>query len=153
MSVKKKISSGVLIILISAGLGIAAGYYAGIKIFPQTVDSIQEGSDKGLGYMVDLERFTVNLADPESHSVVVKMRVEVNATPLEVRQMADPGWTVIITDEVLRVLKDQRYRDLRRPESINTLQAELRTRLNAELPEINNAPAVRRVLFEEYIVR
>ena len=133
--------------------GVGGGVYVGMKMFSSGgVKQQAEPEIPQPGPMVDLGQFTANLADPETHMLKVKITVELDSVKVT-EKMADPGWNTIMTDEVLRTLRSQRYNDLRYTEGMVRLQQELKTRLNGLLPKVEGTVPVRRVLFGEFMVQ
>jgi flagellar basal body-associated protein FliL len=92
------------------------------------------------------------MADPEVRRVVVKVTVELESPNVSMR-IADPGWTMIMKDEILKTLKDQRYDNVRYAEGMEKLKQDIKTRLNSILPRVDDKAAVKRVLFDEFLTQ
>jgi Flagellar basal body-associated protein len=132
-------------------LGVVGGIWFGIRFFKPEAPT-QEASIPDPGPMIDLGQFTSTLADPQVH--VIRLRVTVELSGLNVTErLADPGWVVMMKDEVMKTLKDQRYDAVRYAEGMEKLKQDLAVRLNAILPRVEGELAVRRVLFDEYMVQ
>jgi len=144
-----------IFVIVSAVLlivGVGGGIYLGLRLLSpdDPVTTVAEIADPGP--MVDMGQFTANLADPETHIIRVKITLELTNAKFSER-LVDPGWIVRIKDEILRVLKDQRYDDIRYAEGMETLKQDLRARLNAMLPKVEGNSALGRVLFDEFLVQ
>jgi flagellar basal body-associated protein FliL len=59
----------------------------------------------------------------------------------------------MMKDEILKTLKDQRYDNVRYAEGMEKLKQDLRARLNAILPRVDDSVAVNRVLFDEFMTQ
>jgi flagellar basal body-associated protein FliL len=102
--------------------------------------------------MLDLGQFTSTMADPDIHVVRVKVTIELSGPNIALR-LEDPGWTVMMKDEILKTLKDQRYDNVRYAEGMEKLKQDIKSRLNAILPRIDDNAAVNRVLFDEFMTQ
>jgi flagellar FliL protein len=138
-----------LVVLIA---GIGGGLFAGLKYFSSPPEITEETQIPNPGPMLDLGQFTSTMADPEIHVVRVKVTVELSG-PNVVARLTDPGWTVMMKDEILKTLKDQRYDNVRYAEGMEKLKQDLKARLNAILPRVDNSVAVGRVLFDEFMTQ
>jgi flagellar FliL protein len=138
-----------LIVLIG---GIGGGLYAGLKYFSSPPEITEEAQIPTPGPMLDLGQFTSTMADPETHVVRVKVTVELSG-PNVLTKLADPGWNVVMKDEILKTLKDQRYDNVRYAEGMEKLKQDLKSRLNAILPRVDDSAAVHRVLFDEFMTQ
>jgi flagellar FliL protein len=138
---------GVVVLII----GVGGGLYAGLRFFsaPAPVQEIQIPDP---GPMIDLGQFTSTLADPEIRVVRVKVTVELSGANVMAR-LADPGWLVLVKDEILKTLKDQRYDNIRYAEGMEKLKQDLKARLNSILPRVDESVAVNRVLFDEFMTQ
>lgn len=139
---------GVLVLII----GIGGGAYIGLKFFSTPAPVVTETQVPDPGPMIDLGQFTSTLADPEVHVIRLKITVEL-AGILVAERLVDPGWTIMMKDEVIKTLKDQRYNNVRYAEGMEKLKLDLKARLNSILPAVEGAPAINRVLFDEYMVQ
>ncbi|MDR1137319.1 MAG: flagellar basal body-associated FliL family protein [Synergistaceae bacterium] len=139
----------VILVLVVGGGG---GLYVGLKYFSAPPETTKEVQIPDPGPMLELGQFTSTMADPEIHRVVVKVTVELESVNVLTR-LADPGWSVMMKDEVLRTLKDQRYDNVRYAEGMERLKQDLKTRLNSILPRVNDTTAVKRVLFDEFMTQ
>lgn len=138
---------GVVVLIV----GIGGGVYVGFTFFgKQPVSTEVQIPDPGP--MIDLGQFTATLADPQVHVIKLKVTVELNGLKVSER-LVDPGWVVMMKDEVLKTLKDQRYDSVRYAEGMEKLKQDMRARLNAILPRVEGGLAARRVLFDEYMVQ
>ncbi|MDR3278967.1 MAG: flagellar basal body-associated FliL family protein [Synergistaceae bacterium] len=140
---------GILVLVV----GIGGGLYVGLKYFsapPETNSKEVQIPDPGP--MVDLGQFRSSMADPEVHLVSVKVTVELASVGVATR-LADPGWLVMMKDEILKTLKDQRYDNVRYAEGMEKLKQDLKVRLNAILPRVDDKAAVNRVLFDEFMTQ
>ena len=138
-----------LVVLI---VGIGGVLYAGLKYFSAPPEITEETQIPNPGPMLDLGQFTSTMADPEIHVVRVKVTVELSG-PDVATKLTDPGWTVMMKDEILKTLKDQRYENVRYAEGMEKLKQDLKSRLNAILPRIDDSVAVNRVLFDEFMTQ
>jgi flagellar FliL protein len=138
-----------LIVLI---VGIGGGLYAGLKYFSSPPEITKEVEIPPPGPMVDMGQFASTMADPETHVVRVKVTVEL-AGPDVALKLTDPGWIVLMKDEILKTLKDQRFENVRYAEGMEKLKQDLKSRLNAILPRVDDSPAVHRVLFDEFMTQ
>jgi flagellar FliL protein len=136
---------GVVVLL----LGIGGGVFVGLKFFG---DDGKGGTVDRPGPMMPLGDFTVNLADPDPHIVRFKMTLELSS-PKVPEVLADPAWGTRMKNEVLMVVKDRRYTDLKRAEGLQALGQDLRARLNAALPRVEGKVPITRVLFEEFMLQ
>jgi flagellar basal body-associated protein FliL len=68
-------------------------------------------------------------------------------------RLIDPGWNVMMKDEIIKTLKDQKYDLVRYAEGMERLKLDMRDRFNAILPKVGGEVAVRRVLFDEYMAQ
>lgn len=138
---------GILVLV----LGVGGGIMVGMRFFKQA-DPNPAVVVQPPGPMFTLGDFTVNLADTEPHVVRLKMTLELSSIKVP-EKLADPGWITLCKDEVLRTLKSARYDDIRYPEGMEKAKQDLRARLNAILPTVEGDVAVKRVLFEEFMVQ
>jgi len=146
------------IILVAVGIlvlvgGIGGGLFVGLKYFsspPET--TTREVEIPNPGPMVDLGQFTSTMADPEVHVVRVKVTIELAGAGVAAR-LTDPGWIVLVKDEILKALKDQRYDNVRYAEGMEKLKQDLKVRLNSILPRVDDKVAVNRVLFDEFMTQ
>jgi flagellar FliL protein len=132
--------------------GIGGGLYAGLKYFSAPPEITEEAKIPTPGPMLELGQFTSTMADPETHVVRVKVTAELSG-PNAATQLADPGWIILMKDEILKTLKDQRYDNVRYAEGMEKLKQDLRARLNAILPRVDDGVAVNRVLFDEFMTQ
>lgn len=138
---------GVLVLIV----GLGGGAYVGMKLFKgdPVTGEIQVPDP---GPMLDLGQFTSTLADQDVHVVKLKATAELTSQKV-VERLTDPGWLVMMKDEVMKTLKDQRYDNIRHAEGMEKLKQDLRTRLNAILPRVEGKVSVNKVLFDEYMVQ
>ncbi|MDR1509948.1 MAG: flagellar basal body-associated FliL family protein [Synergistaceae bacterium] len=141
---------GVVILVLVVGIG--GGLYAGLKYFSAPPETTKEIQIPDPGPMLELGQFTSTMADPELHRVVVKVTLELESANVSMR-IVDTGWIVIMKDEILKTLKDQRYDNVRYAEGMEKLKHDLKARLNSILPRIDDKPAVKRVLFDEFLTQ
>ena len=139
---------GVIVLI----LGIGGGLYAGLKYFSVSPETTRETDIPDPGPMLDLGQFTSTMADPEVRIVRVNVTVELSGRGVSER-LADPGWTIMMKDEILKTLKDQRYDNVRYAEGMEKLKLDMRSRLNAILPRVGDELAIRRVLFDEFMTQ
>jgi len=132
--------------------GVGGGIFVGLKFFSPPPETTTVGDVPDPGPMLDLGQFTSTLADPEMHIVRVRVLVEL-VSPEALVRLSDPGWTVMMKDEILQALKDQRYDNIRFTEGMEKLKLDLRARLNAILPRVGEELAVRRILFDEFMTQ
>jgi flagellar basal body-associated protein FliL len=99
-----------------------------------------------------LGQFKAQLSDPGNRLIDVKITVEYSGPNVSTR-LADPGWTVMMKDEILKTLKDQRYDNVRSAEGMEKLKLDLKSRLNAILPRVDDKLAVSRILFDEFLTQ
>jgi flagellar FliL protein len=96
--------------------------------------------------------FTINLADPEAHIVRFKLTLELSSAAVP-KALADPAWIPRLKNEVLMVVKDRRFIDLKRAEGMQALAQDLRARLNSVLPRVDGKVPINRVLFGEFMLQ
>lgn len=151
MALAKKTLLMIIVGVVVLLLGIGGGVYVGLKFFakPPVTQDVEVPDP---GPMVDLGQFTATLADPETHVIRLKIMVELANDEVGLR-LAGPGWIVMMKDEVMKTLKDQRYNSVRYTEGMENLKQDLRVRLNAILPRVAGNAAVNRILFDEYMVQ
>jgi flagellar FliL protein len=152
MALVKRTIVTVIVGLIVLVVGIGGGLYAGLKYFSSPPEITEETQIPNPGPMLDLGQFTSTMADPEIHVVRVKVTVELSG-PNVVTKLTDPGWIVMMKDEILKTLKDQRYENVRYAEGMEKLKQDLKSRLNAILPKTDGNAAVKRVLFDEFMTQ
>ena len=133
-------------------VGIGGGLFLGLKYFSPPPDITRGVDIPDPGPMMELGQFTSTLADPEMRIVRVNMTIELSG-PAVSERLSDPGWEVMMKDEVLKTLKDQRFDNIRFAEGMELLKLDLRSRLNSILPRVEDELAVRRVLFDEFMVQ
>lgn len=138
---------GILVLVLGIGGGVMVGQKFFKKADPNVTPTIQPP-----GPMFSLGDFTVNLADTEPHVIRLKITLELSSVKVP-EKLADPGWVTLCKDEVLRTLKSLRYNDIRYPEGMEKAKQDLRARLNAILPTVEGDVAIKRVLFEEFMVQ
>ena len=152
MALVKRTVVMVIVGLIVLIVGIGGGLYAGLKYFSSPPE-ITEGTEiPNPGPMVDLGQFTSTMADPETHVLRLKVTIELSGPNVATR-LTDPGWIVMMKDEILKTLKDQRYENVRYAEGMEKLKQDLKARLNAILPRVDGSVSVNRVLFDEFMTQ
>ncbi len=132
--------------------GVGGGVYVGMKYFKPEPVVLTDPQIPDPGPMVELGQFTATLADKEMHIVKLKITVELTDQKVSER-LAAAGWTLMMKDETMKTLKDQRYDNIRFAEGMEKLKQDLKTRLNSILPRVEGKPAVNKVLFDEYMVQ
>jgi flagellar FliL protein len=152
MALAKRTIITVVVGLIVLVVGIGGGLFVGLKYFSSSPETTKEVQVPDPGPMVDLGQFTSTMADPEIHTVRVKVTIELSG-PNVVARLTDPGWMVMMKDEILKTLKDQRYDNVRYAEGMEKLKMDLKSRLNAILPRVGDNIAVNRVLFDEFMTQ
>jgi flagellar FliL protein len=152
MALVKRTVVTVVVGLVVLIVGIGGGLYAGLKYFSSPPEITAETQIPNPGPMLDLGQFTSTMADPEIHVVRVKVTVELSGPNVTTR-LTDPGWTVMMKDEILKTLKDQRYENVRYAEGMEKLKQDLKARLNAILPRVDGSVSVNRVLFDEFMTQ
>ncbi|MCL2684529.1 MAG: flagellar basal body-associated FliL family protein [Synergistaceae bacterium] len=138
-----------LIVLVG---GIGGGLFLGLKYFSSPPETTRETDIPDPGPMIDLGQFMSTMADPEVRIVRVNVTVELSG-PAVSNRLADPGWIVMMQDEILSTLKDQRFDNVRYAEGMEKLKLDLRSRLNEILPRVDGELPVRRVLFNEFMTQ
>ena len=151
MALAKKTLIMAVVAVVVLLVGIGGGVYVGVTFFTKPAPSAEEQLPDP-GPIVELGQFTSTLADPETHVIRLRVTVELANTEVELR-LAGPGWMVMMKDEVMKTLKDQRFNNVRYAEGMEKLKQDLRARLNAILPRVEGKAAVNRVLFDEYMVQ
>jgi flagellar FliL protein len=152
MALAKRTILTVVIGLAVLLIGIGGGVFVGLKYFSSPPEITKEAQIPDPGPMLDLGQFTSTMADPEIHVVKAKVTVELSG-PNVVTRLTDPGWNVMMKDEILKTLKDQRYDNVRYAEGMEKLKQDLKARLNAILPRVDDNVAVNRVLFDEFMTQ
>jgi flagellar FliL protein len=152
MALVKRTIVTVIVGLVVLIVGIGGGLYAGLKYFSSPPEITEEAEIPNPGPMLDLGQFTSTMADPESHVVRVKVTAELSGPNVSTK-LTDSGWIVIMKDEILKTLKDQRYENVRYAEGMEKLKQDLKSRLNAILPRVDGSAAVNRVLFDEFMTQ
>ena len=138
-----------LIVLVG---GIGGGLFLGLKYFSSPPETTRETDIPDPGPMIDLGQFMSTMADPEVRIVRVNVTVELSG-PAVSNRLTDPGWIVMMQDEILSTLKDQRFDNVRYAEGMEKLKLDLRSRLNEILPRVDGELPVRRVLFNEFMTQ
>ncbi|MDR3332143.1 MAG: flagellar basal body-associated FliL family protein [Synergistaceae bacterium] len=154
MALGKRTLVMVIIGVLVLAVGVGGGLYVGLVMFggKNTSGEAGEIQIQNPGPMVDLGQFTATLSDPQVHVVKLKITAELDSVAV-MERLIDPGWVIMIKDEIIKTLKDQRYDDVRYTEGMETLKQDMRARLNAILPRVAGQLAVRRVLFDEYMTQ
>jgi flagellar FliL protein len=152
MALAKRTIITVVIGLVVLVVGIGGGLFVGLKYFSAPPETTREIQVPDPGPMLDLGQFKSTMADPEIHIVLVKVTLELSS-PNVMTRLTDPGWPVMMKDEILKTLKDQRYDNVRYAEGMEKLKLDLKSRLNAILPRVDDNVAVNRVLFDEFMTQ
>jgi flagellar FliL protein len=151
MAVAKRTLIMVVLGILFLAVGVGGGMFAATRFFQgQPVQN--EAVVPNPGPMVELGQFTSTLADSQVHVLKLKVTVEL-AGIAALERLADPGWNVMMKDEIIKTLKDQKYDQVRYAEGMERLKIEMRDRFNSILPRVNGDLAVRRVLFDEYMAQ
>jgi len=148
---KKTIIAAVVGVIVLV-VGIGGGLFIGLKYFSAPPDITRETDIPDPGPMIDLGQFSSTLADPELRVVRVRVMAELSGLAAAER-LSGPGWDIMMKDEVLRTLKDQRYDNIRFAEGMEKLKLDIRSRLNAILPRVEDELAIRRILFDEFMAQ
>lgn len=151
MALAKKTLIILIVGIVVLVVGIGGGAYVGLQFLSKPQPTAEQ-TIPDPGPMLDLGQFTSSLADPEMHVVKVKIMAELTSQTVSER-LVGPGWDVMMKDEIIKTLKDQRYDNIRYAEGMEKLKQDLRTRLNAILPRVEGKSAINRVLFDEYMVQ
>ncbi len=148
----KRLLIFILIAVVALVLGVGGGIFVGRNFLGKPVPVSQ--GDQGFvpGPVVPLGGFTVNLADKEVHVLRAQIALELTSDKAG-KEIAQPSWQSLLRNDVLLLLKDQRYDDMRSGEGMLELAQQLKRRLNAILPLVDRKPPVLRVLFEEFIIQ
>ena len=152
MALAKKTIVTVVLGVVVLVVGIGGGLFLGLKYFSSPPETTRETSIPDPGPMVGLGQFRTTMADPEMRVVQVTVTVELSGAEVTER-LSDPGWEVMMKDEVLSTLKDQRYDNVRYAEGMEKLKLDMRSRLNTILPRVDDELPVRRVLFDEFMAQ
>ncbi len=148
----KRLLIFILVAVVALVLGIGGGIFVGKSFFAKPV-SVTPGDRSFVpGPVVPLGGFTVNLADKEVHVLRAQVSVELTSEKAG-EDIAQPSWQSLLRNDILLILKDQRYEDLRSGEGMLELAQQIKRRLNAILPLVDAKPPVLRVLFEEFIIQ
>ncbi|MDR1885546.1 MAG: flagellar basal body-associated FliL family protein [Synergistaceae bacterium] len=151
MALGKKSIIMIAVAVVILLVGVGGGIYAGLTLLaPAPVETETRIPDPGP--MIELGQFTSTLADAQVRVLKLKVTVEL-AGPRVMERLADPGWLIMLKDEVIKTLKDQRYDTVRYAEGMERLKQDMRDRFNAILPRVEGDLAVRRVLFDEYMAQ
>jgi flagellar FliL protein len=132
-------------------VGVGGGLFVATRFF-QPPPIQQEDLIPDPGPMVELGQFTSTLADSQMHVLKLKITVEL-AGPEVAQRVVDSGWIVMMKDEVIKTLKDQKYDLIRYTEGMEMLKRDMRDRFNSVLPKVGGNLAVRKVLFDEYLAQ
>lgn len=151
MAVAKKTIIMIVVAVVVLLAGIGGGVYVGMSFF-QPAAPVAEDVVPDPGPMVELGQFVSTLADPETHVVRLNITVELSNPEVQLK-IAGPSWVVMMKDEVLKTLKDQKFNNIRYAEGMEKLKQDLRARLNLILPRVEGTAAVNRILFDEYMVQ
>ncbi len=151
MALAKKTLVMVVVAVIVLLVGIGGGVYVGVTFLTKPAPSAEETLPDP-GPILELGQFTSTLADPETHVIRLRITVELANPEVQLR-LVEPAWTVMMKDEVIKTLKDQRFNNVRYAEGMEKLKQDLRARLNAILPRVEGKAAINRVLFDEYMVQ
>ena len=152
MALAKRTIIAVVVGAIVLAVGIGGGVLFGLKYLSPPSDTTIVTGIADPGPMMDLGQFTSTLADPELRVLRVRVMVELAGLDVSAR-LSDPSWEIVMKDEILQALKDQRFDNIRFTEGMEMLKLDLRSRLNAILPRVNDELAVRRVLFDEFMAQ
>jgi flagellar FliL protein len=152
MALAKRTIITVVVGLAVLVVGVGGGIFVGLKYFSSPPETTKEVEVPDPGPMVELGQFTSTMADPEIHVLRVKVTVELSGPNVATR-LIDPGWTVMMKDEILKTLKDQRYDSVRYAEGMEKLKMDLKSRLNEILPRVDDNLAIKRVLFDEFMTQ
>jgi flagellar FliL protein len=152
MALAKRTIITVVVGLVVLVVGAGGGIFVGLKYFSSPPETTKEIGVPDPGPMMELGQFTSTMADPEIHVLRVKVTVELSGPNVEAR-LVDPGWTVMMKDEILKTLKDQRYDNVRYAEGMEKLKMDLKSRLNEILPRVDDNLAIKRVLFDEFMTQ
>ena len=152
MALAKKTIIAAVVGVIVLVVGIGGGLFIGLKYFSAPPDITRETDIPDPGPMIDLGQFSSTLADPELRVVRVRVMAELSGLAAAER-LSGPGWDIMMKDEVLRTLKDQRYDNIRFAEGMEKLKLDIRSRLNAILPRVEDELAIRRILFDEFMAQ
>jgi flagellar FliL protein len=147
---RKTLIMGIVAVVVLL-FGIGGGLYVGLNFFEASAPSAEEQIPDP-GPIIELGQFTSTLADPETHVVRLRVNIELSGTETELR-LAGQGWQIMMKDEIMRTLKDQRFNNIRYAEGMEKLKQDLRARLNTILPRVDGKAAVNRILFDEYMVQ
>lgn len=148
----KRLLIFILVAVVALVLGVGGGILVGRNFLGKPVPVSQ--GDQGFvpGPVVPLGGFTVNLADREVHVLRAQIALELTSEKAG-DEIIQPAWQSLLRNDVLLLLKDQRYDDMRSGEGMLELAQQLKRRLNAILPLVDKKPPVLRVLFEEFIIQ
>ncbi|MDR3165070.1 MAG: flagellar basal body-associated FliL family protein [Synergistaceae bacterium] len=152
MALVKRTVVTVVVGLVVLIVGVGGGLLVGLKYFSSPPEISKEAQIPTPGPMLELGQFTSTMADPEVHIVRVRVTVELSGANVAMK-LTDPGWNVMMKDEILKTLKDQRYDNVRYAEGMEKLKQDLKARLNAILPRVDDNVAVNRVLFDEFMTQ
>jgi flagellar FliL protein len=152
MALAKRTIITVVVGLVVLVAGAGGGIFVGLKYFSSPPETTKEVGVPDPGPMVELGQFTSTMADPEIHVLRVKVTVELSGPNVATR-LVDPGWIVMMKDEILKTLKDQRYDNVRYAEGMEKLKMDLKSRLNEILPRVDDNLAIKRVLFDEFMTQ
>ena len=148
---KKTIIAAVVGVIVLV-VGIGGGVFIGLKYFSPPPETTRGTEIPDPGPMMDLGQFSSTLADPEMRVLRVRVTLELSG-PEAAERLSGPGWEIMMKDEILRTLKDQRYDNIRFAEGMEKLKLDLRSRLNAILPRVDDELPIRRVLFDEFMAQ
>ncbi|HOO64127.1 MAG TPA: flagellar basal body-associated FliL family protein [Synergistaceae bacterium] len=148
----KRLLIFILIALVALTLGIGGGLFVGMNFLAKPTPVNEGDRSFAPGPVVPLGGFTVNLADKEVHVLRAQVALELTSEKAG-EEIAQPAWQSLLRNDVLLLLKDQRYDDLRSGEGMLELAQQIKRRLNALLPLVDKKPPVLRVLFEEFIIQ
>ncbi|MDR1482352.1 MAG: flagellar basal body-associated FliL family protein [Synergistaceae bacterium] len=151
MAVVRRTLIVLVVVVVVLIVGVGGGIYVSTRLFqPPPMQAEETVPDPGP--MIELGQFTSTLADSQMHMLKLKITVEL-ASPETAQRIANAGWIIMMKDEVIKTLKDQKYDLVRYTEGMEKLKRDMRDRFNSVLPRVGGNLAVRKVLFDEYLAQ
>ncbi|MDR3254604.1 MAG: flagellar basal body-associated FliL family protein [Synergistaceae bacterium] len=151
MALAKRTLIFVIIGVVVLAVGVAGGVYL-TRFLHGNESTAAQDIVLDPGPMIELGQFSSTLADQQMHIVRLKITVEISDIKVYER-LNTPGWIVMMKDEIIKTLKDQRYDVIRFTEGMEKLKQDMKTRLNAILPRDNGVASIKKVLFDEYMTQ
>ncbi len=162
----KKSPVKLIIMIVAVILVLGGGYFAYTKFFasePETEETAEKNADEPvpeddtpedeIGFKVDLEKFTLNLAGGTgSHFLVTSLSLEVTTQELkdDILDVEDKKLYMIKTrNKILDILRKKTFKEINDPDATRVIAKEILFQLN----KIYKSGKVRNVYFSDIMVQ